>query len=133
MHIISEYPIGSVISVNVAPIGSDRMRRFRDATRSTHSPDFLPSLPTIFREAEFQWLDRLSIDWHQLLHAEQNYEYLSLVPCDRPLTMTTLLANVRVRKLSSGSMLFVELETEIKSEDTRLVIARTSFVVRDVQ
>ncbi|MBI3296044.1 MAG: MaoC family dehydratase N-terminal domain-containing protein [Deltaproteobacteria bacterium] len=128
---IDQFPIGSTLSQTLPPIGADRAENFRQATRSDHSPGFIPALPTLFRQAEFQWLDKLKVDWHKLLHAEQAYEYYAPLPLDQPILIESRLANVRVRKSAASSMTFVEIETHISAAGTVAVAALTNFVVRE--
>lgn len=128
----AEFPIGSTITETVAPIGASTAALFTAATRSTHSTTFIPALATVFRLTEFKWLDRLQVDWHNLLHAEQQYEYHCPLPLDKPFTVESRLCSVRVRKSSTGSMTFVELDTRITA-DTLCVCALTSFVVREAK
>lgn len=128
---VSTFPIGQTIEVKVPPIGRDRAKFFREAIASEYSSAFLPTLATLFRDSEFQWLDRLEVDWHKLLHAEQQYEYASDLPLDKELRIASTLKQVRSRKTGGGSLTFVELETRISS-DVHHVTAHTHFVVRDV-
>ena len=127
---IDQFPIGSTISQTLPPITVERAEAFRRATRSDHSPKFVPALVTIFRQAEFQWLDRLKVDWHKLLHAEQHYEYYAPLPLDKPVTIDSRLANVRVRKSTAVALTFVEIETRVTC-GVLCVTALTNFVVRE--
>src|SRR6476660_206008 len=57
-------------------ITRESIAAFARATKSEHFVSTPATYPTIFRSTEFLWLDRLEIDLHQLLHTEQEYEYL---------------------------------------------------------
>ncbi len=127
---ILEFPIGSTLKVSVPPIGADRSKQFTEATRSIHCSSWLPTLATIFRDAEFQWLDKLQVDWHRLLHAEQKYDFHAPLPLDAACTVESKIVAIRTRKSSAGSMTFIELETKIFT--TQLcVTALSNFVVRE--
>jgi hypothetical protein len=121
--------IGQFIRCDVQPIGIERVSQFELATQGAVGV-LPPLLPTIFREIECRWLDKMEVDWHGLLHAEQAYEFLRSIPIDKSLQMCTTVKSVKRRKSGGKNMAFVDLETVISREGIKLCVAHTHFVVR---
>jgi hypothetical protein len=114
------------IELLLEPIRRASIEAFAGATHSAHFTTTPPTYPTVFRTTEFRWLDRLKIDLRQLLHTDQEYEYLRpLREGDRPL-VSTRLTEYRERR----GLLFVTLESEARVGGEISVIARSTFVVR---
>ena len=120
-------------NVNLEPIHyqadeltAHHLSQFIQATRTQSANDFPLSFATLFRKAEFMWLERMNVDLRNLLHTDQEYEYFSPFQVgDIPL-ITTKLVQSRERK----GMVFVTLATEIRVGDKPRVLATTTFVVR---
>lgn len=99
---------------------------FAQATRSEHYVDCPPTYPTTFRSTEFEWIGILGIDLHNLLHTEQEYEYLKpLREGDIPL-VASRVTEYRERR----GLLFVEVTSDVTVAGDVVLIARSSFVVR---
>ena len=99
---------------------------FKEATRTGHTVGMPVSYATVYRSTEFQWLDRVGVDLRKLLHAEQEYEYLSpLKAGDQPVVVTRV-KEWRERR----DMVFVTLETDIRVGTDVKVRALSTFVVR---
>ncbi len=113
------------ISHTLPALTAEHVDKFKVATLNRYS-QLPPALPTIFRDSEFRWLERMSVDMRQVLHTEQVYEYLEPLPFGVPLTITTSLASQRER---SGLKL-ISLMTEIKTGELLCIKAMSSFVVR---
>lgn len=119
---ISEAPI----VFRADPISREHIRQFADATYSEHFSGSPLTFPTVLRAAEFKWLDRLKFDMRELLHTDQEYQYVSpLREGDVPMVITKV-ADFRERR----GITFVVLESEIRCDDRLAVTARSSFVVR---
>lgn len=115
-----------VITFSFGTITAEFIQQFVDATGSTHHAHSPLTLPTIFRKPEFAWLDRLQIDLHELLHTEQEYEFVrTLREGDSP-ELATRMADYRSRR----GLLFVTLETDVTSFGQPILKVRSSFVVR---
>jgi len=99
----------------------------RAATGSEHSPLFPHTFPTIFRKSEFGWLDDMKINMRNLLHTEQEYEYLTPFQVGDLPIVRTRVENVRER----GGMRFVTLVSEVTCSGELRALARSAFVVRE--
>jgi hypothetical protein len=110
------------------PISKQAIERFAEATRSEHFGESPLTFPTIFRSTEFQWLDRLKVDLRELLHTDQEYEYLTPLKEGDTATVYTRVLEFKERK----GMRFVVLESEVRCSEKVVVRARSSFVLRSV-
>ncbi len=108
------------------PVTRQSILRFVEATHSEHCADNPLTFPTIFRTTEFQWLERLKVDLRELLHTDQEYEYLSPIQVGDVPTVHTRISDYKERK----GMRFVVLESEVRCADRVALIARSSFVLR---
>ncbi len=99
---------------------------FRDAVKSSEPGENLPTLATIFREAEYCWLKRLGVDLKDLLHVDQIYEYVEPFQENDSTYMATRV--VRYRERTSGS--FLVLQTDISGGSRRKCISTTTFMIR---
>jgi acyl-CoA thioesterase FadM len=117
------------IVFRAAPVTPKQIENFALATTSEHYSGFPLTFATIFRAAEFMWLDRLKFDMRELLHTDQEYEYIgSLKEGDVP-TIYTRITDFRERR----GMTFVILESEVRCDEKLVILARSSFVVRKAQ
>lgn len=89
---------------------------------------------TVCRRGEFELLRRWGIELSQVLHGEQEYEYLSGLRVGMTLEYETELKKITDKKGSSGSMVFLVLETEFREvgvSPTRVVArGRSTFIVK---
>ncbi len=109
-------------------VSTERMRSLAKATASDHVKGMPPTYPTIYRWGEFEWLKRSGVDLRNLLHTDQEYEYLApLVVGDKP-KVTTTLKGMRAR----AGMTFISLESTIESGGRIAVRNHTQFVVKGV-
>jgi hypothetical protein len=109
-------------------VSADQMRALAKATRSDHVHQMPPTFPTIYRWGEFEWLKRLGVDLRNLLHTDQEYEYLApLVAGEKPKITTTLKS-----QRAKAGMTFLNLETVIECAGRPAVRALTTFVVKGV-
>ena len=116
----------SPIEMGFPPISAEHVCDFATATHSEFFEGTPPTFPTVFRAAEFRWLDRLKLEMRHLLHTDQQYQYVRpLRKGDAP-TISTRLTEYRKRR----GMLFVTLESEIRCDGELAVLARSAFVVR---
>ncbi len=108
-------------------VSPERMRALAKATRSDFARVTPPTFPTIYRWGEFEWLKRLGLDLRNLLHTEQEYEYLApLVVGERP-RITTVLKQQRVK----AGMTFLVLESGIECGGRLAVRVISHFVIRN--
>lgn len=107
-------------------VSTDRMRALAKATASDHVRGVPPTYPTIYRWGEFEWLKRNGVDLRNLLHTDQEYEYLApLVVGEKP-KVTTVLKGMRAR----AGMTFITLESVVESGGRPAVKNYTQFVVK---
>lgn len=114
-----------VIQIKGERVTQAQITAFQNAVRASSS-GMPPSFPTVFRAAEFKFLDRLNANMRHLLHTEQEYAYLQpLVAGDEPLFSTRFTSH-RERRGTH----FMTLATEISCAGVVKIIATTSFVIR---
>jgi N-terminal half of MaoC dehydratase len=118
---LSHQPITNIIQA----LTQADIEKFKSATFNRYS-QIPPALPTLFRAAEFQWLDRMKVDMRQVLHTEQVYEFLEPLTLGVPMTITTSIVSQRER---SGLRL-ISLSTDIITQERLCVRAVSSFVLR---
>jgi len=107
-------------------VSTERMRSLAKATASDHVKGMPPTYPTIYRWGEFEWLKRNGVDLRNLLHTDQEYEYLApLVVGEKP-KVTTVLKATRAR----AGMTFITLESTVESGGKIAVRNSTQFVVK---
>jgi len=115
-----------VIEVKLPRVTEAQINAFRVATRTTYSGT-PPTFATLFRDAEWKWLDRLKINMRDLLHSDQEYHYLQpLKAGDEPVVATKMKSH-RERR----GMHFFTLETVISCNGVPKILAQTGFVVRE--
>lgn len=104
---------------------------FRRATLSEFSPGFPLTFATTFRKSEFKWLNKLQVDLRNLLHTEQQYEFL--IPfelADIP-TIRTKIIDIKERKSKRGCLTIVVLESSVLCAAQLKVRTTTTFVLRE--
>jgi acyl-CoA thioesterase FadM len=99
---------------------------FATATRTEFFASVPPTYQTIFRDCEFDWLDRLQLDMKQLLHTEQEYEYLVPLKVGDDIEVSTKVLEFKERK----GLKFFTLETRILASSVLTILARSTFIVR---
>jgi len=99
---------------------------FRKAIGADHVTGVPASFATIYRDAEFQWLEKLGVDLHDLLHKDQEYLiHIPLKPGDTPVIHTRVME----RKERRG-MAFYRVDTEVRCDGELKITCKTGFVVR---
>jgi len=115
-----------VIARGAEKITAQAVDQFRYAVNAK-ATGFPPTYATLYRHTEFEWLARLGLKLENVLHTEQEYEYLdSLSYGDEPHIETTV-ASHRERR----GMHFLTLESKVICQGTPKVLARSSFVIRE--
>lgn len=122
--------IGEVIEFDGYSVSQSEVRSFIDATGSQYIKGIPPTLGTVFRKTEYDWLDRLEVDLKMLLHGDQEYEYVRPLKVGCKLSVRTKLDDVKERNTKLGKMQFVRVVTELLSDGEVAVIGKTTFVVR---
>lgn len=107
-------------------ISAEKVRDFVSATVTAHCDGVPLTFPTVFRATEFDWLTHLDVDMHQLLHTEQEYEYLAPIRVGDRIRASTRVVEYRERR----GLLFVKLRSEMHAGDVLAVRSLSSFVVR---
>jgi hypothetical protein len=117
---------GEVIEVKNGPLTQEGIAAFLRATRSECVTGMPPTFPTVYRQSEFAWLHKLNIDMRNLLHTDQEYEYLvPLRQGDMPVVQSKIV-DARER----SGLLFIVLETIIRCQDVLKIRCWTTFVLR---
>lgn len=113
------------IRADAGRITEAQLDAFRSAVRAT-SAGAPPTFATRFRGSEFQWLDRLQVDMHQLLHTAQEYEFHQPLSAGQAIVTTSRLLEDKSRR----GLRFVSVRTEIEADGQLAVVAETQFVLR---
>lgn len=108
------------------PVTALRIAAFVEATGIRFSTGIPGTFPTIFREPEFDWLKKLKVNMHQLLHTEQEYEYVSPIEIGDRVRTSTRVADYRERR----GLLFVKLESEMFAGERLAIRSFSCFVIR---
>ena len=114
------------IPLRLSALTSEHVAAFRKATITQHFGMIPPTFATYFRWPEFEWLKRLNVDFKQLLHTDQEYEYISPLRYGDIPEMATSLAGIKERR----GLKFIRLETNVFVNGDLRLISRTTFVVR---
>jgi hypothetical protein len=119
-----------VIEITESAIDPQSIEAFRHATKTDHTMGIPMTWATTLRLPEFQWLDKLHVDMHELLHAEQQYHYLKALKVGDIPVVRTRLQEHRERKLRTGTLTLVVLESEIVCQEEVKIICTTTFMLR---
>lgn len=120
------------IEIVEKPLSRQHIDFFRRATLSDSSPGIPLTFPTIFRRPEFDWLDRLKVDMHSLLHTEQEYEYLVPLEVGDVPRIRTRVKELKERKSKRLSLTIVVLESEVHCSEVLKMRTNTTFVLREM-
>ncbi|MBI4405202.1 MAG: MaoC family dehydratase N-terminal domain-containing protein, partial [Deltaproteobacteria bacterium] len=96
-----------VIETHYGPVTEERVNDFLDATGSEYVTGVPPTFQTLFRHAEYEWLDRLKIDVRGLIHGEQDYEYLQAFEPGRSFLVRTELVGMKERQRPHETLFFI--------------------------
>lgn len=119
-----------VIERQQPALDAQTLEKFRWGTDTRHTKSIPMTLATIWRHPEFDWLNKLEVDMHDLLHADQEYRYLSpFVVGDRPL-VRTWVSSLKERKGKQFSLCIVELTSDILCQSEKRMTTVTTFVVK---
>jgi acyl-CoA thioesterase FadM len=114
------------ITFEMPVLTDEQLTAFREATRTEYAHGVPLTFATIFRKAEFEWVDRVQMKVQSVLHAEQEYHYLApLQVGDRPV-ITTSLKNLKGR----SGMFFLVLESTLKCKEELKLTWSTTFVLQ---
>jgi len=122
--------VGEAIEVTEETITSEAVASFRAATQSDHSTGIPATFSTRFRHAEFEWLDRLEVDMHNLLHTEQEYEYHEPFRVGDTPVVRTSIKDYRERVGKQAKLVIIVFESQIRSGQRLNMTTLTTFVVR---
>lgn len=123
-------------------LSETRMKDFATCVKATvgntsYSPigsNTVPTIFTIFREGEFEIIDRLGVQLSQILHAEQEYSIFHTLLPEEEIRYTTTLLSVVEKKGTGSSLAFLVFETEfLRTRDSVSVAnAKSTMVYRKV-
>lgn len=93
-----------------------------------------PTFMTVFRQGEFELLRLIGVQLSQILHAEQEYEYIQNLSVGDQIRIDSKLSHVAEKQTSSVDMQFLTFETcihiEGKSAESLAGKARSLIVIR---
>ncbi len=116
----------SVIELKLPKITAVAVENFRQATRTSHSEGIPKTFVTLYRRGEFDWLERLHVDFHNLLHTDQEYVYLQPLKVGDEPTVRTHIVDMKERK----NLTIMTLHSDILVGETVKVVAMTTFMIR---
>lgn len=102
--------------------------KFYSALQSPFQSVVPPTLATVFRESEFAWLKRLGVNFDQMLHTEQEYQYLKPLQVGDRAVAVTPSPQVRAR----SGMRMIHLKTTVSVKDEPRVVCHTTILERGV-
>lgn len=105
------------------------VREFAAVVKSP-SVGFPPTFLTYFRQGEFSLLPKLKIDLSQVLHGEQEYEYLGSLKSSDPVDLVTELKSDATKKGATGGLRFLVFETTISQTGKTIAICRTTMIAK---
>jgi len=114
------------------PLTAAGVEQFRAGTDTRFTQGFPLTLATIFRQSEFDWLARLKVDMHDLLHAEQEYSYFAPLEIGEEPTVRTWVSDFKERKGKQFSLAIVELTSDVTCAREKKMTAVTTFVVKSL-
>lgn len=108
-----------------------RLRAFAHAVRAPSSAD-LPTFFTCWRAGEFELLDRMGIQLKQVLHGEQEYEFLAPIATGATVEFRTRLKDCMEKQGRGYALHFLVFETDFRqSGGERLAYARSTIIFRE--
>ena len=113
-------------------VTEERLKIFASAIGASSILD-LPTFLTVFREGEFEVVDRMGIALSQVLHGEQEYVLKSAIKPGDEISYFTTLMSVHEKKGKAATLHFLVLETDFieTKSDRDIGTSRTTFVVRE--
>jgi len=128
--------IGKSSSPYTFEVTEEAVRRFMEATEDpalqSHAPLLYapPTFPTTFRGMHVPGLE-LDNTRMQILHGEQQYNYVRRLRIGEQVTCTVRVLDVRERAGRSGPMSFIISETTgVDSQQQRIFTALSTAIVR---
>lgn len=117
------------IKFTAATITKDRVELFKSAVRLQYTEGIPPTYATTFRKGEFAFLDRFHVNLKNLLHTDQQYEYITPFCLDDIPEVTTEFVSTKERR----GMIFVSIKSQVKVKDQIRVYFTSSFVLRETK
>jgi len=102
------------------------IQNFKHAVRSGAIEAIPLTFATVFRKADFTWLERLKVDFRKLLHTDQEYQYIEPLEFNSGPEVETSIVEYRARK----GLLFVRLESKVFQKGNLKIVSHSSFIVR---
>jgi len=106
-------------------VTNQEVQDFQKATL-TQTSEVPLTFATKYRHQEFELLRSLNVDFHELLHLEQSYQYFEPIKVGDSLEIISRIAENKIKK----NMQFISLETEILAGAKLKVISESKMVVR---
>lgn len=117
------------IIFKVGPLTKLQFDQFNRAVSAQYALGPAPTFATTLRKAEFDFLDRLKVNLKNLLHTEQEYQFVTRFLEGDLLTVETKLASSKQRR----GMVFVSMESEVKVGGELRLRSISSFVLRETE
>jgi hypothetical protein len=117
-------------------ISQKSLNEFRTAIGSKTDDQFPPTFFTVFRQGEFQILEKVGLTLSMVLHGEQEYEYFSnpepLINAGEPIHYDTELSEVIEKGSGKKRLIFFVFETRFHTpKNEPIAISRTTIVRRE--
>lgn len=122
--------IGTTVGPIEFAVTQERMDLFARAVRAPVRSVAHPMFLTIFRQAEFELLQKLALPLSRILHGEQEYEFHDDLKSGDVAVFTTRLTNV-MEKQGAHPMRILTFETVVTA-GRPIARAKTVFIHREV-
>ena len=107
------------------------MAAFREAVQSHYAPDIPPTVLTIFRELEWEWMARLEVSLDNILHTEQQYRFLAPILPDKPYRIITALKAFKETEQKQWKVCICKLHSEMICQKNLVALSDTTFFIRN--
>ena len=125
---------GTRSSVHHYQATEESLRRFCEAVGARYREEAPPTYMTIFRQGEFEILDKMSIPLKNVLHADQEYRYVNGIRAGDSIEFETVLTRAFEKGGSTGLMRFFVFDTEVRARrESGLVVigsAKSTIISR---
>lgn len=116
-------------------VTEERLRQFCDAVGAPYRGEAPLTFLTLFRDGEFKLLADFGFQLSQVLHADQEFNYLDkIVPGDH-LEYQTTFSKALEKRGSTGVMRFLVFDTEVRaqrgSDWSEVGNLKTTIIVRE--
>ena len=127
--------VGQKSQIYTLPPDPARVEAFARAIGTMVEDEVCPTWITVCREGEFELLKKLGVPLAQVLHGEQEYQYLRPIKKADPMTYRTVLSQVMEKRGSHAMMTFMIFESEIfcgSDQDRPAALSRSTLIYREL-